>query len=320
MKVSLIMTVYNESGTLEQTLGSIRDQTVVPDEVVVVDGGSTDGTVDVLHEWESELPLTVIEEECNIAEGRNIAVEQASHDHILGTDGGCVLDEDWVAEMTAGFEESDCVAGLFRPLEGSLFQRVQGRIMGGERVAEEIRAGRRGPSSRAIGFTRAAWQDVGGYPEDLYTGEDTKFNRELQDAGHEFAVADAWVSWEMRPTWGALWDQFHRYGRGDAEAGNLLRTSSRRFGLSKQLLQLLDCNAALVLSMMTVWYLLLGGWQWQLTGAGALAALAVPTLYFWKDLYGIAREEGPYGLLVGIGVTQARAWGWWSGFTTWWSR
>ena len=45
MKVSIITPCYNAAHTITRTLDSIRDQTVSPFEYLIIDGGSTDGTV-----------------------------------------------------------------------------------------------------------------------------------------------------------------------------------------------------------------------------------------------------------------------------------
>jgi poly-beta-1,6-N-acetyl-D-glucosamine synthase len=45
--VTVIVPAFNESATLAETIGSLRAQTVPPEEIIVVDDGSTDGTGDV---------------------------------------------------------------------------------------------------------------------------------------------------------------------------------------------------------------------------------------------------------------------------------
>ena len=78
MKVSLIATVKDAGDHVGQFLGSVAAQTVQPDEVIVVDGGSTDGTLDALR---AAKDITVIEEPgANIARGRNVAIAAATHD------------------------------------------------------------------------------------------------------------------------------------------------------------------------------------------------------------------------------------------------
>lgn len=249
IKVSLICTVYNEEGTLRELLDSIVDQTRKPDEAVFVDGGSTDSTIEIIqeyaekHEWIS----LIVEEGCNIAEGRNVAVENASHDYIVGTDGGCIVDEKWCESMVKAFEEGHrALSGIWHPCSESLFEFVQGEIRGHYIKSGDI-PDTWAPSSRSIGFTREAWQEAGKYPEDLYTGEDAKFNSNMRRAGHEWhVVRDAVVYWRMRPTWKDYWKQFSQYGEGDARARNMFDYPGKILGVSKVALRTATTWTALI--------------------------------------------------------------------------
>jgi len=70
VKVSLIATVLNAGDRLEGFLASVSRQTRPPDEVVVVDGGSTDRTLEALREAAG---ITLLEEPgANVARGRNV--------------------------------------------------------------------------------------------------------------------------------------------------------------------------------------------------------------------------------------------------------
>ena len=59
-RVSLIATVRNEATAVEALLASIATQSRPPDEVVVCDGGSSDGTLAILRAWLPRLPLRVV--------------------------------------------------------------------------------------------------------------------------------------------------------------------------------------------------------------------------------------------------------------------
>ena len=77
MLVSVISTVLDEAESLPRLLDSLAVQTRVPDEVIVCDGGSTDGTLQLL-EAESRFPLRVVQQPgANISQGRNVAIEAA---------------------------------------------------------------------------------------------------------------------------------------------------------------------------------------------------------------------------------------------------
>ncbi|MFB6245444.1 MAG: glycosyltransferase, partial [Candidatus Nanohaloarchaea archaeon] len=295
MEVTLICTVYNEGESIQDLLDSIVNQTRTPDEAVFVDGGSDDSTQDIIEDYseDHEWIRLYVEEGCNIAEGRNIAVERAENDYIVSTDGGCVLDEEWFEEMCRGFEESDYVIGMFRYRAENLFEEVQGRIVTSSHTIEELRKGNRGPSSRSVGFSVEAWEDAGGYPEDLYTGEDSKFNAKVLSEGYEPAVAeDAMVYWKMRPTWKALWNQFRAYGEGDAKGGNLFTHPSSKLGVTKNL-WLFATAKLTILSLIT---LILGFRHFpRYTGLNAgitTGLITVPTLYYLGPLKDTVEDEG----------------------------
>ena len=55
-KVSLLVTTYNVKNDLAVTLAGIEQQDYAPIEVVIVDGGSCDGTVDIIREFAERHP------------------------------------------------------------------------------------------------------------------------------------------------------------------------------------------------------------------------------------------------------------------------
>jgi len=299
-------------------LDSIVQQSRQPDEAVIVDGGSDDGTYEILQEYAAKHDFirAIQEDGCNIAEGRNTAVREASNDYIVGTDGGCVLDEYWYEEMTKQFEDgAEYVIGMFEPLYDNLFEKVQGKIVCSPHTVEELEKGNRGPSSRSVGFSRQAWEDAGGYPEDLYTGEDSKFNAQVMAAGYEPAIAeDAYVYWRMRPDWRSFFDQFYTYGEGDARGGNLFTHPSQKLGISKNVWLKLQGEFTILALLITPY----GLWQktaWApLAGLSALGGLAVPTLYYLGALKQAAKDDGIRALGIGILLTQVKSWGWYLGF------
>jgi glycosyltransferase involved in cell wall biosynthesis len=67
MNVSLISTVKNEVSNVDKLINSILTQTFFPNEIIIVDAGSTDGTLEKLLEWGKKLnSLKVLKvPECN---------------------------------------------------------------------------------------------------------------------------------------------------------------------------------------------------------------------------------------------------------------
>jgi len=79
------MTVKNEAHVLDRLAADVRAQTVKPDEIVVTDGGSTDGTVERLREAldEFEDVRVISMPGANIAAGRNRAIAEARGEVVL---------------------------------------------------------------------------------------------------------------------------------------------------------------------------------------------------------------------------------------------
>src|SRR5580704_2659660 len=108
LKLALISTVYNEEASLESWINSLSKQTVLPDEFVIVDGGSTDGTVLRLKQGFEKAGFTtprIIVQRCNIAQGRNLAIKNTSHDIIVSLDAGSIPEPRWLEEIAVPFRD-----------------------------------------------------------------------------------------------------------------------------------------------------------------------------------------------------------------------
>ena len=221
LTVSLITTVKNEADSMERLLESLLAQWRKPEEVIIVDGGSTDGTVEVIRAYQGKLPLRlVIGEGFNISQGRNAAIGQAQGEIIASTDAGVRLDPDWLKQLLLPFEEDDSVdvvSGVFLPDPQSLFEIALGATV--LPTLSEIDPRRFLPSSRSVAFRREAWKEVGGYPQWLDYCEDLVFDFKLRRAGFRFLFApQAVVYLRPRPHLAAFFRQYYRYARGDGKA------------------------------------------------------------------------------------------------------
>lgn len=220
-RISLIMTIFNEGENLHGVLDSFVAQTRQPDEIVIVDAGSTDDTLLVLKDYASLLPLQVFGSlGCNISEGRNIAISKAVGDIIAATDAGTRLPDDWLEHITAPFLENPAqqvVAGFFRADPHTPFEVAMGATV--LPLCEEIDPATFLPSSRSVAFRKAAWLAVGGYPEWIDYCEDLIYDINLQTLYAPFGFApDACVAFRPRSSMRDYWVQYYRYARGDGKA------------------------------------------------------------------------------------------------------
>jgi glycosyltransferase involved in cell wall biosynthesis len=229
MKVSLVATVKDAAPHVRDFLASVEAQTRMPDEVVIVDGGSTDGTAEVLREASG---ITLVEEPgSNIARGRNVAIRAAAHDVIAVSDPDCVLAPDWLERIVVPIERGAEVSmGVYRPLSRSFFEACAAAIS--IREPEEIDPATYLPSARSVAFRREAFERGGGYPEWLAIGEDMYLNHRWRGLGVRMELASAAVAYRRpRSGLGDYWRQFFRYAKGDARAGMHAQRHALRFAV-----------------------------------------------------------------------------------------
>src|SRR2546425_3731991 len=173
MRSAIVATVLNEARHIREFLASLEAQSRIPDVIVITDGGSTDGTPEMLHDFAAatRLPLHWEIVAGNRARGRNAAIQVADADVIAVTDVN-VLEPGWferiVDPLVRG--EADVVAGWYEPIGEKPRGRAVGRRTG--YTPEEIDPDRFVPASRRIAFTRAAWERGRGYEGQLVTSED----------------------------------------------------------------------------------------------------------------------------------------------------
>ncbi|MBC7223500.1 MAG: glycosyltransferase [Anaerolineae bacterium] len=231
MRVSVIATVKNEGESIRHLLDSLAAQTRPPDEVVIVDGGSQDDTVNQMQEYAERLPLRVlVEPGANISRGRNVAIAAATGHIIASTDAGVRLAPDWLERLVEPFADPavQVVSGFFVPDPQTVFEVAMGATVLPE--ARDIRPDAFLPSSRSVAFRKAAWAAAGGYPEWLDFCEDLIFDFRLRALYGPFPfVPQAVVYFRPRGSLRAFWRQYWQYARGDGKANLWLRRHLIRY-------------------------------------------------------------------------------------------
>ena len=222
--VSLITTVLNERDNIEEFVESVINQTVLPREFIIVDGGSTDGTYEILKKYAKKYKWIKVFQikGASIGRGRNHAIERAKGEIIACTDAGCILDKNWLKEITKPFFEKknvDVVVGIYKPYYTNDFEYFQGLIIIKE--PEKIFGNPSRMSIRSMAFRKMCWKKVGKLPE-KYGGDDTLFNLKLKEIGCKFSYSkEAIVYWRMKKSYRDLMKQFCRYAIGDVRYGNI---------------------------------------------------------------------------------------------------
>jgi glycosyltransferase involved in cell wall biosynthesis len=293
--ISLVVPVRDEESSIGALIESISRQSRPPDEVVLVDGGSTDRTVELAEELTAGDPRyrVVRAGVATPGRGRNVGISEAAHDWIALTDAGIRLDPPWL-ERLADVAERDpsirVVYGNYEPVRETLFEECAALAY----VApKEHRAGgwMRGPSTASALIDRDVWEAVGGFP-DLRAAEDLVFMERIDV--QEFRVGwapEATIAWRLQPSLGRTYRRFVLYSRHNVWAG---RQRNWHHGIAR--LYLLSLPFVFLPFAHSPWWL----------GAPLLGALARVAKSIW------VRREGR-GLLwllnpiqfAGVGVILA---------------
>ena len=220
MNISICITVVNEEGTVASLLDSLLKQSKKPDQIIIVDGGSEDRTMEIIRHYQrKDNRIKLLAEKCSRARGRNLAVEIAKGDVIAMTDAGCVADKNWLKNLTTPFLTGrvDVSAGFYKMTGDSPLQKAESVFLGVRPSKFDYNFL---PSTRSVAFTKKIWTEVGGFPESSKgAAEDTVFNYKLVKSSAKVSrVKDAIIEWGMPVSLKDFFWKIFNYAKGDAKS------------------------------------------------------------------------------------------------------
>lgn len=219
MNISVCITVFNEAGSIGPLLDSLLVQSKKPEEIIIVDGGSKDKTVEIIrHYQKKDRRIKLLKENCTRARGRNLSVEIAKNEIIAMTDAGCIAHRDWLEMITEPLASGkvDISAGFYKMVGDTPFQKAMGIFLGTSASKFDVSFL---PSTRSIAFRKSMWEEIGGFPdEEKNSAEDTYFNFHALKLGMKYArVKSAVVEWGMPKDLKSFYSKIFNYAKWDAK-------------------------------------------------------------------------------------------------------
>lgn len=254
MKVSFIATVLNEGKTIRSFLESIFNQSKKPDEIIIVDGGSTDNTIEEISSFkfsDKQMRIKLIFKSGNRAVGRNEAIKKASNEIIACSDAGCILDKNWVKNIIEPFRNPkvDVVAGYYKANAKTIFEKCLTPyvLVMPDKISEKDFL----PATRSMAFKKSIWKKAGGFDEKLSHNEDYAFANKLKNINANiFFQKEAIVAWKPLSSLKSVFKMFFRFALGDSESGIIRQKVIfifARYGLLLYLLLLSAIERSLIL-------------------------------------------------------------------------
>ena len=225
--VSVILPVLNEADFIENVLDDLTRQDYEgPLEIVVADGGSVDGTLDVLSEWSKDSRVRVIANpRRRQAFGLNLAAAEATGPILVRADGHTRYAQNYVSASVAALSQvGGAVGGRMNPEGANGVGKAVAAVMnspltmGPGRFHHALR--REEVDTVYLGsFLKEDYDAVGGFRSfPSGSSEDADFYYRWRRSGRKVFVDPAIETvYSPRVSMASLWRQYWRYGRGKTE-------------------------------------------------------------------------------------------------------
>ncbi len=202
LSVSVIIPAYNAAKTLSSCLDALLHQTILPNEIIVVDDGSKDETKTIGESY--SLVNVISQENKGPANARNNGARAAHGSIIIFLDSDCVPEKNWLEEMLRPFTDENVVGvqGAYMTNQTSLVARfdqldIEYRY---ERMKRANKLDWIGSYSAA--YRRKLFLSEKGFDETFpkASGEDAEFSYRLAEKGFRLVFAPSAIVYHTHPS------------------------------------------------------------------------------------------------------------------------
>lgn len=159
LKITVVTVCYNAVGEIEETILSVINQTYPNVEYIVIDGGSTDGTVDIIKRYEDRITHWISEPDKGIYDAMNKGIRLATGDYINFMNAGDrYYDRDVLSKVVAQSDNHDYIVGIAQYVRhGKPIKHFWRPVRADFRINDVIRGG--GANHQASFIKRVVLED-----------------------------------------------------------------------------------------------------------------------------------------------------------------
>ena len=204
LNVSLYIPVYNGESTIESVLKSALKLSPAPNEIIVVNDGSSDGTKKILESYENQINIVNNPSNMGLAYSRNVGISKAKNEDVASLDSDVEVAKDWLKDlMEIKSKFGSAISG------GKLREKYKDRSM--YDLWRHVHATQNSFGKTDIGnlnrplagsntlLSKSAWNKVGGYDNQYKTnGEDSTFCQKLLNNNYKISFSSKAECYHLR--------------------------------------------------------------------------------------------------------------------------
>ena len=172
MKISIITVCFNSSKTIEKTFQSILNQTYNEIEYIVIDGGSTDSTLDIIKKYKKNIASFVSEPDRGLYDAMNKGIKLATGDIVGILNSDDIYTDEKVLENVARFHQNNNVeVSLGNIIQLTNYGKLVRTYSAKKWIPEKLKIGFM-PPHPSLFFKRELFDKYGYYHLDFVSGAD----------------------------------------------------------------------------------------------------------------------------------------------------
>lgn len=203
MNVSVIVPTYNEETSLARCIASIRNQSFAADEVIVADGQSQDGTLELAYDLADKV---VVEKKRTISAGRQAGALAAQGKWLVFADADARYPQDWLLDLLRPFADKNvaCTHGKILLAESTRVEHFMADRVMPKVFQAALTLGHPTGAGSNLAIRADVFHHIGGFNTDLVTAEDVDLQKRALSHGKNVFVKDAvaYVSPRRIREWG----------------------------------------------------------------------------------------------------------------------
>ena len=179
-KISIYIPAYNAEKTIEQSINSIKEQSINVNEILVIDDNSNDNTKEIIKKF-SDIKIITNKNNMGLGYNRNLALKESTNDIVGAIDADVVLDKHWLETLLKNLGKNQIVMS-----GGKMIEKIDSKFNSWRSKYYSQNWGDKDLENPPFLYgcnniqLKSAWIKVNGYNDNLKTnGEDIDYSRKI---------------------------------------------------------------------------------------------------------------------------------------------